>query len=151
MMTYSIRAMELRDVSQVSHIEREAFPPPWPATNFKRELASSNLVHYFVACEKALESKERDAGIEAVSTQGSQGSRLEVLKSGLKRLFGIRSSPSVPSQFVLGFAGLWFMADEAHVSNIAVREVYRRQGIGERLLIATIELAIERKARFITL
>jgi ribosomal-protein-alanine N-acetyltransferase len=151
MMTYSIRAMELRDVSQVSHIEREAFPPPWPATNFKRELISSNLVHYFVACEKAVDSKEQDTGIEAVSAPGSRGSRLEVLKSWLKRLFGIKSSPAAPSQFVSGFAGLWFMADEAHVSNIAVSEAYRRQGIGERLLIAAIELAIGRKARFITL
>ena len=150
-MTYFIRAMELRDVSQVSQIEREAFPPPWPATNFKRELTSSNLVHYFVACEKASDSKEEDTGIEAVSTPGSQGSRLEVLRSGLKRLLGIKNSLAAPSQFVLGFAGLWFMADEAHVSNIAVREVNRRQGIGERLLIATIEFAIERKARFITL
>ncbi len=150
-MTYFIRAMELRDVSQVSQIEREAFPPPWPATNFKRELTSSNLVHYFVASEKASDSKEEDTGIEAVNTPGSQGSRLEVLRSGLKRLLGIKNSLAAPSQFVLGFAGLWFMADEAHVSNIAVREVYRRQGIGERLLIATIELAIERKARFITL
>ena len=150
-MIHYIRAMEPRDVPQVSQIEREAFPPPWPATNFKRELTSSNLVHYFVACEKASDSSEEDAGIEGVSSPGLQGSRLGVLKSGLKRLLGIKNSPAAPSQFVLGFAGLWFMADEAHVSNIAVREVYRRQGIGERLLIATIELAIERKARFITL
>jgi ribosomal-protein-alanine N-acetyltransferase len=43
------------------------------------------------------------------------------------------------------------MADEAHLANIAVREAYRHQGMGERLLIASIQLAIEHNARFITL
>lgn len=150
-MSYFIRVMELRDVPQVSEIEREAFPPPWPATNFRRELTSSSLVNYFVACEEASASMEKDAEIEVTSTTGLQNSRLELFKSGLKRLFGMRSLPAAPSQFVLGFAGLWFMTDEAHLSNIAVREAHRRRGTGERLFIATIEHAIERKARFITL
>ena len=52
---------------------------------------------------------------------------------------------------IMGFAGLWMLVDEAHITNIAVREKHRRQGIGERLLIATIELAIELGANLITL
>jgi len=43
------------------------------------------------------------------------------------------------------------MADEAHLANIAVRLDRRREGIGELLLIAVIDLAIERQARFFTL
>ncbi len=69
----------------------------------------------------------------------------------MRRLFGVKKPSETPCQFVLGFAGLWFMADEAHLANIAVRESYRNRGIGESLLISVIELAIERKARFITL
>ncbi len=52
---------------------------------------------------------------------------------------------------IIGFAGLWMLAGEAHITNIAVREKHRRQGIGETLLIAIIELAIELEAHLITL
>jgi ribosomal-protein-alanine N-acetyltransferase len=153
-MTYSIRAMELRDVPQVSQIEREAFPPPWPATNFKRELTSNKLTHYFVANEEISEQTEAAPEVEAVNNSSPPKSRLEALRSGLRRLFGGfggSERPAGPSQFILGFAGLWFMVDEAHLANIAVRGAYRNQGIGERLLISAIEISIERKARFITL
>jgi ribosomal-protein-alanine N-acetyltransferase len=54
-------------------------------------------------------------------------------------------------QYIMGFAGLWMLVDEAHITNIAVREKHRRQGIGEALLIAIIELAIELGAQLITL
>jgi ribosomal-protein-alanine N-acetyltransferase len=151
MAIYSIRAMELRDIPQVSQIEREAFPPPWPATNFKRELVSNSLTYYFVAHEETPEQKEPAPVVEAVNNPGPSKSRLEALRFGLRRLFGGREMPAVPSQFILGFAGLWFMVDEAHLANIAVRETSRHQGIGERLLIAAIEVSIERKAKFFTL
>ena len=43
------------------------------------------------------------------------------------------------------------MAGEAHIINIAVRELHRRQGIGELLLIFAIDLAAELNAHIITL
>lgn len=52
---------------------------------------------------------------------------------------------------VVGYAGLWFVVDEAHLTSIAVREEKRRQGIGERLLKASLELALERQATMMTL
>jgi ribosomal-protein-alanine N-acetyltransferase len=143
--------MELRDVPQVAQIEREAFPPPWPATNFKRELTSNSLTHYLIACEEMPEQMEQHPGVDAVKNPDPPKSRLDALGSGLRRLFGRSERLAVPSQFILGFAGLWFMVDEAHVANIAVRGAYRRQGVGERLLIAAIDIAVERKVRFITL
>lgn len=151
MMTYSIRAMELKDIPQVSQIEREAFPPPWPATNFKRELTSNALTHYLVAYEEMPEPTAPVTEGEAGNNPSPPKTRLEALRFRLRRLFGGQERQAAPSQFVLGFAGLWFMADEAHLANIAVREAYRHQGMGERLLIASIQLAIEHNARFITL
>ncbi|WP_027087637.1 ribosomal protein S18-alanine N-acetyltransferase [Cohnella panacarvi] len=35
---------------------------------------------------------------------------------------------------ILGYGGMWMIVDEAHVTNIAVRETYRGQGLGKRLL-----------------
>lgn len=43
------------------------------------------------------------------------------------------------------------MADEAHITNIAVREIHRRQGIGELLLISIIDLATGLNAGKLTL
>ena len=52
---------------------------------------------------------------------------------------------------VVGFAGLWIMVDEAHVTTFAVDPRWRRRGVGERLLLALLELALERHAREATL
>ncbi len=52
---------------------------------------------------------------------------------------------------VVGFAGLWMMVDEAHVTTFAVRQGWRRHGVGERLLIALMDVARSRHAREATL
>ncbi len=52
---------------------------------------------------------------------------------------------------VVGFAGLWVMVDEAHVTTFAVDPRWRRRGVGERLLLALFDLAATRHAREATL
>jgi ribosomal-protein-alanine N-acetyltransferase len=52
---------------------------------------------------------------------------------------------------VVGFAGLWMMVDEAHITTFAVRRTWRRQGVGDRLLIALLDYAVARKAHEATL
>jgi len=52
---------------------------------------------------------------------------------------------------VVGFAGLWVMVDEAHVTTFAVHPRWRRRGVGERLLLALVDLAVTRSAREATL
>jgi ribosomal-protein-alanine N-acetyltransferase len=52
---------------------------------------------------------------------------------------------------VVGFAGLWVMVDEAHVTTFAVHPGWRRRGVGERLLLALLDLAVGRQAREATL
>lgn len=52
---------------------------------------------------------------------------------------------------VVGFGGIWLMVDEAHVTTFAVHPAWRRQRIGERLLIALLALAGARGAREATL
>ena len=47
---------------------------------------------------------------------------------------------------VLGYAGLWFVLDEAHLISIAVGEANQRQGVGHQLLTAALELAREKAA-----
>jgi ribosomal-protein-alanine N-acetyltransferase len=52
---------------------------------------------------------------------------------------------------LLGFIGVWLMVGEAHIVTVAVRDEYRRMGIGERLLIACIELAQDNSQELVTL
>jgi ribosomal-protein-alanine N-acetyltransferase len=52
---------------------------------------------------------------------------------------------------IVGFAGTWLLVDEAHVTTFATRASWRRQGIGERLLIALLDMARARGANEATL
>jgi [ribosomal protein S18]-alanine N-acetyltransferase len=52
---------------------------------------------------------------------------------------------------VVGFAGLWLMVDEAHVTTFGVHPDWRRQGIGRHLLLNLAELSIAIGARRMTL
>jgi ribosomal-protein-alanine N-acetyltransferase len=52
---------------------------------------------------------------------------------------------------VVGFAGIWLLVDEAHITTFATRGIWRRQGIGERLLLALLDLSIARGANEATL
>jgi len=52
---------------------------------------------------------------------------------------------------VVGYAGMWVILDEAHVTNIAVHPDYRGRRIGHRLLEALEERARELGAKYMTL
>jgi ribosomal-protein-alanine N-acetyltransferase len=142
-----VRLMHIEDIDQVFEIDREAFPTEWPPPNFKREL-ENRLAHYIVACNATELAKE--------SEETSPQSGLMRLLSKASRLF---SSDRLPDskwsakggECVMGFAGFWLMADEAHITTIATREASRRQGIGELLLQSIIDMATRREVGIITL
>jgi len=52
---------------------------------------------------------------------------------------------------VVGYAGIWVLLDEAHVTNIAVHPAWRRRGIATRLLLELIWRARVRGASRMTL
>jgi len=143
-----VRLMRREDIAQVTEIDREAFPALWPPANYQHEL-NNPLAHYIVACDEEKRLEEAD-------TQATAGTGRSGLASRIKRLlrydrFLGNGPPPSPREYIVGFAGFWFMADEAHITSIAVREIHRRQGIGEMLLIALIDLATQLKANIITL
>jgi len=140
--------MRKEDIAQVTEIDREAFPAQWPPANYQHEL-ENRLAHYIVACEEWQTAEEP-------KVEASPGKDLSGLASWVRRLFdhnhffNNKLPPSV-REYVIGFAGFWIMAEEAHITNIAVREQYRYQGIGELLLISMIDLASELNAHSMTL
>ena len=52
---------------------------------------------------------------------------------------------------VVGFAGVWLMVDDAHVTTFAVHPDWRRQAIGRQLLLNLAELSVAIGARRMTL
>ena len=52
---------------------------------------------------------------------------------------------------IVGYGGMWLMVDEAHITTFAIHPGWRRQRIGERLLLAFLDLARDRQAREATL
>ena len=52
---------------------------------------------------------------------------------------------------IVAYGGMWLMVDEAHITTFAVHPGWRRQRIGECLLIAFFDLARDRHARELTL
>ncbi|MFH0768495.1 MAG: ribosomal protein S18-alanine N-acetyltransferase [Chloroflexota bacterium] len=142
-MSYYVRLMCQEDIAQVTEINREAFPTEWPPANYRHEL-QNQLAHYIVVCD----GEKTTDKIEVKAHSG--------LTQRLRQLFGLRPLPTnepPPSDrhYVVGFVGFWVLADEAHITAIAVREAYRRHGVGELLLIASIDLATELKAHIVTL
>ena len=52
---------------------------------------------------------------------------------------------------IVGYAGMWVILEEAHVTTIAVAPEQRRRRIGERLLIALLDESMRRGVRWMTL
>ena len=51
----------------------------------------------------------------------------------------------------VGYAGMWLVIDEAHVTNVAIRKDLRGQGLGEKLMRALIQLAADSGMIWMTL
>ena len=51
----------------------------------------------------------------------------------------------------VGYAGMWLVIDDAHVTNVAIRKDLRGQGLGEKLMRALIQLAADSGMIWMTL
>ena len=147
-MPYYVRLMCDGDIAQVTEIDQEAFPNQWPPPNYERELHGW-LAHYVVACDDS--ETGREPKITTASEKNPYKLALRVRQFFNYNQFFEDELVPLGREYILGFAGFWIMANEAHITNVAVRKIHRRRGIGELLLISMIDLAIELNARNLTL
>jgi ribosomal-protein-alanine N-acetyltransferase len=133
--------MQAGDIPQVVDIERQSFPTMWPQTAYQREL-KNELARYLVAYEPV------DEGTP-VEDPPSEHSSERGIRRLMHRIFG--SPPEATRDHILGLVGLWCMMGEGHIVTIAVRPEHRRQGIGELLLVAALEAALEASQDEVTL
>jgi ribosomal-protein-alanine N-acetyltransferase len=136
--SYIIRRMKYDDIPQVAQIDREAFPGEWVFRSqaaYRQDLDNPSI-RYMVAC------KDKDAT--------ESGPQEKSRPPWFKRLFS--QEPRLNTrEHIVGFSGFWMMVGEAHIIAIGVKNGYRQLGIGESLLIATIELAQILNANLVTL
>ena len=51
----------------------------------------------------------------------------------------------------VAYGGIWLMVDEAHITTFAVLPEWRRRGIGGRLMVGLMDVALDLSARVMTL
>lgn len=149
-----LRRLQKEDVDEVVEIEKEAFSPLWMSSPFKRDI-SNRRACYLVACiEKQSDAVETEEAIEDPETPER--------RSWLSRVagrIGLGATPepgkppgtSVEDFGIAGYVSVWYQGQEAHITEIAVREPLRGQGIGELLLIGSLRAAVEYGSEVMTL
>lgn len=143
---FYIEPMRMEDVPDVAKVERRCFSNPWPTSAYRRELRNLQQNCYIVL-------RGSDAG-----TMQSRGRFVEDYVDnwrGLRALglLSLRSKTLEPSAAppIAGFAGMWQLFDEAHVTTIGVDTPYRGRGFGEALFLKLLDEAIRRGANVMTL
>lgn len=138
-MRYEIDRMTMADIPRVAEIERLSYTTPWPSSAYRKELQENPLAHYIVARDRRLAAAPPAAPPEVPRRHFP-----------LSLLHGRPASNSRLAS-IIGFAGLWLMVDEGHITTIAVHPDYRRHGVGELMLSSLINIAYDIGARVVTL
>ena len=145
---FVVEPMRVEHIPAVSAIERLSFPQPWPQNAYRREIQENRMAHYIVVRQLGQSSDVRQDVPPGSSSNDLIGRISRFLKSS-----EAPRSPELEEELrsIVGYAGIWVMTDEAHVTTIASHPVVRGQGVGELLLLALIHRGIEVGARWMTL
>ncbi len=137
---YYLEPMRQEDVAEVSQVDHLCFSNPWPQSAYRRELRKPQS-NYYVVLRRADEAAPNGA----VESSEDERGRFSFLPLPWRTEAPRRSDP------VIGFAGMWIMFDEAHVTTIGVHPDERGNGLGELLLIQLFVEATSRGAEMVTL
>jgi ribosomal-protein-alanine N-acetyltransferase len=152
---FVVEAMRVEHIPAVSAIEKLSFPQPWPQNAYRREILENRMAHYVVVRRLGDEIDVNQQPTEAPQA-GSEKGQPGALMGRLSRLLRAPDPPRSPQleeelRSIVGYAGIWVMTDEAHVTTIASAPNMRGRGVGEFLLVALIHRGIEAGARWMTL
>jgi ribosomal-protein-alanine N-acetyltransferase len=150
---FVVEPMRLEHIPAVSAIEKLSFPQPWPQNAYRREITENRMAHYVVV--RRLVEPGDDAARHSVQppTPTPQSADLLGRLSRLLRPPEPARSAQLEEELrsIVGYAGIWVMTDEAHITTIASHPDVRGMGVGEFLLVALIHRGIEIGARWMTL
>jgi len=147
---YIVRPMQYEDIEAVGEVERECFTTPWPASAYRRELRDNRMGRYIVLVEVADDDPSARSGQQRDASAESAGGVRRAVGHFL-RPFGRQGSIATARERIVGFAGMWLMLDEAHVTTIGVKRELRGMGLGELLFSTLLQIAMDLGARRATL
>ena len=163
--------MRQEDVVEVAEIERLCFSMPWPTSAYRRELKTPETNRYIVSRfvepsllgPQPLTPDNLTLLTHPELHRNGNGTGSQDLDGGVKTLWttllpwlrknGNGHAEIQPAQRLplVGYAGLWLMVDEAHVTTIGVDPAYRGQGVGELLFLGLVDISREMNAMRMTL
>lgn len=138
---YRIEPMRDEDIAEVSRVERKCFTNPWPASAYRRELGDREHNVYVVLREYHGEP-DPDA-----PPAPAEPPRLPLGLGSLRQL--VRHFDG--NGRIVGFAGMWHLFEEAHITTIGVEPGHRGRGLGELLMGALVDRAVARRVSWLTL
>ena len=156
-MDVALRRLRAEDIQQVIDIEREAFAPLWMGASLKRDI-NNKYARYLVAvqpepvvedAEEVVPDPEEEAGLEEQFAPDS--SLWGKMLRGVRGMVGKPNPEDTGPEDIAGYVSLWFQGNEAHITEIAVRERLRGNGIGELLIIGSVRVAMENGSTVLTL
>jgi ribosomal-protein-alanine N-acetyltransferase len=109
-----IRVATAEDIDAMTELDATCFSAPWSRASFEAELTTNQLAWYLVA-EELLPKRE--------DSEGEMTPEDEDERIGL----------------IIGYAGLWAIEDEGHITNVAVHPDYRRMHLGHILVEMLID------------
>lgn len=112
-----IRVATQEDIDAMTELDATCFSAPWSRASFEAELTTNQLAWYLVA-EELVPTCEEPDGEPVTAADGEPGSKADNDQVGI----------------LVGYAGLWAIEDEGHITNVAVHPDYRRMHLGSVLV-----------------
>ncbi len=132
------------DIEEVSAVEHRSFPSAWPISAYRRELRNRRQSFYIVLRDDPEAPEALTTTPRRIEEESEEASRFPFLPF-------LRRQSSPPKNSIRGFAGMWVLLDEAHITTIGVDPAYQGQGLGELLFVALLDEAMQRQATWVTL
>lgn len=139
------------DVVQLLEIEKDGFPTNRYATPFKRDISNKGISLVVAIDRNATDDQFAGEYLDKVDELNTYASGVlrQVYNFFLTNILG--RPDQITGDRLTAYISTWFMSDEAHITGIAVRSGFRGQGIGELMLISSIQESIKRKSSAVTL
>lgn len=104
-----IRVATEEDIDAMTELDATCFSAPWSRASFEAELTTNQLAWYLIAEELIPSFEDTEDESYGDAHEGRVG-------------------------LLIGYAGLWAIEDEGHITNVAVHPDYRRMGLGSILV-----------------
>ncbi|MEJ7838962.1 MAG: ribosomal protein S18-alanine N-acetyltransferase [Thermomicrobiales bacterium] len=147
---FVVEPMAEPDIEEVSRVEAECFTNPWPVSAYQRELKRPEQNYYIV-----LREEPDIEGVEPAATSNGDSDWANSFRTRRPRRFGFwpfgRRDASAAKAPIIGFAGMWNLMDESHITTIGVTPAMRGNGLGEILFVTMLVEARRRSVTWVTL